>query len=81
MLEDRMTQTPEPPGAERPSNDPDQVTRRGAAGRRLVLLVAVVVLVVVLAVWLVIYLTASETSDESMGASGPAAVVATSAVQ
>jgi hypothetical protein len=62
-----MTQAPEPPDAGRSSNDPDQVTRRGASGRRLVILVAAVVLVVVLVVWLVIYLTASEASDESMG--------------
>jgi len=73
-----MTQTPEPPGAGRSSNDPDEVTRRGASGRRLLILVAVVVLVVVLVVWLVLYLTASETSDESMG---PGSAVAMSAVQ
>jgi hypothetical protein len=62
-----MTQTPEPPERGQPGNDPDEITRRGAAGRRLVVLVAGVVLVVVLVVWLVIYLTASESSDESMG--------------
>jgi hypothetical protein len=73
-----MTQAPEPPERERPTNDPDEITRRGAAGRRLILLVAGVALVVVLVVWLVIYLTASETSDESMGAGAlaGAAVVA-----
>ena len=60
--------TGEAPG--RPTNDPDQVTRRGAAGRRLVALVAGVVLLVVLVVWLILYLTARETSDESMGAVG-----------
>jgi len=42
----------------RPTNDPDQVTRGGAAGRRLVVLV----------VWLIVYLTARETSDESLSA-------------
>ncbi|UOY01936.1 hypothetical protein [Blastococcus sp. PRF04-17] len=74
-----MTQAPEPPDGGRRSNDPDEVTRRGASGRRLVALVAVGVLVVVLVVWLVLYLTASETSDESMGPGHPA--VPASAVQ
>jgi len=63
-----MTQAPEPEERGQPGNDPDEITRRGAAGRRLVLLVAGVVLVVVLVVWLVLYLTARESSDESMGA-------------
>jgi ferric-dicitrate binding protein FerR (iron transport regulator) len=62
----------------RATNDPDEVTRRGAAGRRLVALVAGVVLVVVLVVWLILYLTARETSDES---SGPGPAPALSAVQ
>ena len=70
-----MTQAPEPPERDVPTNDPDEVTRRGASGRRLVLLVAGVVLVVVLVVWLVLYLAASETSDESMGRGAPAAAV------
>ena len=79
---------PDPPrGAEgtsepgRAGNDPDEVTRRGAAGRRLVALVAGVVLVVVLVVWLIIYLTARETSDESSGAGRAAASAAVSLVQ
>ena len=76
-----MTQTPEPPDAGRRPNDPDEVTRRGASGRRLVVLVAAVVLVVVLVVWLVLYLTASETSDESMRLGGTAVTAAISAVQ
>ena len=67
----------ESPGA--PTNDPDEVTRRGAAGRRLVALVAGVLLVVVLVVWLILFLTARETSDGSSGA--PAASLAVSAVQ
>jgi cell division septal protein FtsQ len=70
-----MTQAPEPPERHQPGNDPDEVTRRGASGRRLVVLVAAVVLVVVLVVWLVIYLTASESSDESMGPLGAVAAV------
>ena len=73
-----MTQTPEPPDGPRSSNDPDEVTRRGASGRRLLILVAVVVLAVVLVVWLVLYLTASESSDESIGplaTSGPISAV------
>jgi hypothetical protein len=65
-----------------PTNDPDEVTRRGAAGRRLVVLVAGVVLVVVLVVWLILFLTARETSDESSGAGrAPAASAAVSLVQ
>lgn len=63
----------------RPTNDPDEVTRRGAAGRRLVVLVAAVALVVVLVVWLVVFLTARESSDGSTGA--PAAPPVVSAVQ
>jgi len=66
-------------GPGRPTNDPDQVTRRGAAGRRLVALVAGIVLLVVLVVWLIVYLSARETSDESLGAA--AAVQAQAAVQ
>ena len=62
-----------------PTNDPDEVTRRGAAGRWLLALVAGIVLVVVLVVWLILYLTARETSDGSSGA--PAASLAVSAVQ
>ena len=52
----------------RPADGSDEVTRRGAAGRRLVAMVVGVVLLVVLVVWLVLFLTARETSDESMGA-------------
>jgi ferric-dicitrate binding protein FerR (iron transport regulator) len=67
---------------ERPTNDPDEVTRRGAAGRRLVALIAGVVLVVVLVVWLIVYLSAREASDESMGAGpAPAAPTVVSVVQ
>jgi hypothetical protein len=64
-----------------PTNDPDEVTRRGAAGRRLVVLVAGVVLVVVLVVWLILFLTARETSDESSGAGPGPASAAVSLVQ
>jgi hypothetical protein len=65
-----------------PTNDPDEVTRRGAAGRRLVVLVAGVVLVVVLVVWLILFLTARETSDESSGAGrAPTSSAAVSLVQ
>ena len=61
--EEATSGTPGPP-----TNDPDQVTRGGAAGRRLVVLVAAVALLVVLVVWLIVYLTARETSDESLSA-------------